>query len=32
MRHAGESVVEVKLGEFLRADRGPTCLVAPLLP
>jgi len=27
---AGESVVEVELDEFLRADGGPTCLVAPV--
>jgi dimethylargininase len=30
MRHAGESVVEVELDEFVRADGGPTCLVAPI--
>ena len=30
MRHAGESVVEFELDEFLRADGGPTCLVAPI--
>jgi dimethylargininase len=30
MRNAGESVVEVELDEFLRADGGPTCLVAPV--
>jgi dimethylargininase len=30
MREAGESVVEVELDEFLRADGGPTCLVAPV--
>jgi N-dimethylarginine dimethylaminohydrolase len=30
MRAAGESVVEVELDEFLRADGGPTCLVAPI--
>jgi dimethylargininase len=30
LRHAGESVVEVELDEFLRADGGPTCLVAPI--
>jgi len=30
MRHAGESVIEVELDEFLRADGGPTCLVAPI--
>ena len=30
MRHAGESVVEVELDEFTRADGGPTCLVAPI--
>ena len=30
MRAAGETVVEVELGEFLRADGGPTCLVAPI--
>jgi dimethylargininase len=30
MRTAGESVVEVELDEFLRADGGPTCLVAPV--
>jgi dimethylargininase len=30
MRAAGEDVVEVELGEFLRADGGPTCLVAPI--
>jgi dimethylargininase len=30
MRRAGESVVEVDLDEFLRADGGPTCLVAPI--
>lgn len=30
MRRAGESVVEVELDEFLRADGGPTCLVAPI--
>jgi dimethylargininase len=27
---AGESVIEVELDEFLRADGGPTCLVAPI--
>jgi len=27
---AGESVVDVELDEFLRADGGPTCLVAPV--
>src|SRR2546423_10227953 len=30
MTRAGESVVEVELGEFLRADGGPTRLVAPV--
>ena len=30
MERAGESVVEVDLGEFVRADGGPTCLVAPI--
>jgi len=30
MRDAGEVVVEVELDEFLRADGGPTCLVAPI--
>jgi dimethylargininase len=30
MSRAGESVVEVELDEFLRADGGPTCLVAPV--
>ena len=30
MEQAGESVVEVDLGEFVRADGGPTCLVAPI--
>jgi N-dimethylarginine dimethylaminohydrolase len=30
MRTAGEPVVEVELDEFLRADGGPTCLVAPV--
>jgi dimethylargininase len=30
MTSAGESVVEVELDEFLRADGGPTCLVAPI--
>jgi dimethylargininase len=30
MRAAGETVVEVELDEFLRADGGPTCLVAPI--
>jgi dimethylargininase len=30
MAHAGESVIEVELGEFVRADGGPTCLVAPI--
>jgi len=30
MRDAGERVVEVALDEFLRADGGPTCLVAPI--
>jgi dimethylargininase len=30
MARTGESVVEVELDEFLRADGGPTCLVAPL--
>ena len=30
MRGAGESVVAVDLEEFLRADGGPTCLVAPI--
>jgi len=28
LRRASESVIEVKLDEFLRADRGLTCLVA----
>lgn len=28
LKRAGESVVEVELDEFLRADGGPTCLVA----
>jgi dimethylargininase len=31
MRAAGEDVVEVELDEFIRADGGPTCLVA-LIP
>lgn len=30
MRAAGETVIEVELDEFLRADGGPTCLVAPI--
>lgn len=30
MQRAGESVVEVDLDEFVRADGGPTCLVAPI--
>lgn len=30
MRQAGESVVELELDEFARADGGPTCLVAPI--
>lgn len=30
MRRAGETVVEVDLEEFSRADGGPTCLVAPV--
>jgi dimethylargininase len=30
MTRVGESVVEVELDEFLRADGGPTCLVAPV--
>lgn len=30
MERAGESVVEVDLSEFVRADGGPTCLVAPI--
>lgn len=30
MRDAGEAVVEVELDEFVRADGGPTCLVAPI--
>ncbi len=30
MREAGEDVVEVELDEFIRADGGPTCLVAPI--
>jgi dimethylargininase len=30
LARAGESVVEVELDEFLRADGGPTCLVAPV--
>ncbi len=30
LRRAGESVVEVELDEFLRADGGTTCLVAPV--
>jgi N-dimethylarginine dimethylaminohydrolase len=30
MTRADESVVEVELDEFLRADGGPTCLVAPV--
>ncbi|MBA2557965.1 MAG: hypothetical protein H0V12_11580 [Chloroflexi bacterium] len=30
LRAAGEDVVEVELDEFLRADGGPTCLVAPI--
>ena len=30
MTRAGESVIEVELDEFLRADGGPTCLVAPV--
>jgi len=30
LRCAGESVIEVELDEFLRADGGPTCLVAPV--
>ena len=28
LRDAGETVVELELGEFVRADGGPTCLVA----
>jgi dimethylargininase len=30
MYRAGETVVEVDLDEFTRADGGPTCLVAPV--
>ncbi len=30
MRRAGERVVEAELDEFVRADGGPTCLVAPI--
>jgi len=30
LRRAGESVIEVELDEFLRADGEPTCLVAPV--
>jgi len=30
LARAGESAVEVELDEFLRADGGPTCLVAPI--
>ena len=30
MTRAGAAVVEVELDEFLRADGGPTCLVAPV--
>ena len=30
MGSVGESVVEVELDEFTRADGGPTCLVAPI--
>jgi dimethylargininase len=30
LRRVGESVVEVELDEFPRADGGPTCLVAPV--
>lgn len=30
MERVGESVVEVDLDEFVRADGGPTCLVAPI--
>ncbi len=30
MERAGESVVDVDLAEFVRADGGPTCLVAPI--
>jgi N-dimethylarginine dimethylaminohydrolase len=30
LRDVGESVVEVELDEFVRADGGPTCLVAPV--
>jgi len=30
MRRAGEKVVEVDLEDFVRADGGPTCLVAPI--
>jgi len=30
MTKAGESVVEVELDEFVRADGGPPCLVAPI--
>ena len=30
LRRTGASVVEVELDEFLRADGGPTCLVAPV--
>lgn len=30
MRGGGETVVEVDLEEFIRADGGPTCLVAPV--
>ena len=30
MRRAGETVVEVDLEDFVRADGGPTCLVVPI--
>ena len=30
MRRAGETVVEIDLEDFVRADGGPSCLVAPV--
>ena len=30
LRRAGERVLELELDEFVRADGGPTCLVAPV--
>jgi len=30
LRDIGKTVIEVELGEFVRADGGPTNLVAPV--